>query len=298
MTGKLNQNKPLTKLRRPNFLDDVHVVEHNTSSVQPSPGDGFVSAPSPVAGILTAGHGTQAPATDQDGNGNGQDKAQSLKAMLDTLRNLEQYMPLEDVTGAPAADGTEQTPADLLGLEPPPRGRFQIGDATTRQAQDAVLKQVALELTTTSKVEMEAALAKIQKGLLRDLGDVAYSQSAVLLVNSATRLERLEHIFFNACAKVGLIKVNRSTRTVSIQPALKDGLLPVVQAKRLLLAALDAMKKAGTVRRSVSMEFDDEAASEEELWARANEMNVVLCGQELKPLASVRKVTLTETVRK
>lgn len=290
MTRKLKQIKEPVKLRRPQYLSDAGRGE--AASFVTQPGDANVKLLGTVAssGIPDNGQGEGDP-------DNGQAKAASLKSMLATLADLEKYVPLSDVTGIPEQEGAEPPePGDLLGLEPPPRGRNQYRGMTPKAAQDAVLKEVTLELMSTSKPEMERALLQIQKGILADLGDAAFSQMAVLLVNSTVRLERLEHVFFSACARVGLIKINRSSRTVSVQPALERGLLPVIQAKRLLLAALDALRKQGTQTRRMSMTFDgDDLHSEEEVWAHANEMNLILSGTPLKPLGTLKKMVLEQT---
>ena len=230
--------------------------------------------------LLTEGD----PPAERSVKGNGNDSS-FLDGILAAIGKIP--VTLDDL-----ADDDEEAAAKegLLDAAPPDFRRQFTKDGKAMSA----FSGKELDLTKNRK-EVKATLLSMRKKLQSDLGGIdKMSESQRILVDSVVWLSLFEHTISSNLLKYGVLRLNRSTRQLNIQAPLKDALLPIIQAKRLLLKTLADLSRSTDTRRAV-FEFDD--MSDEDLHGRINEMDLILYGRpmpmRMKSLTLEEKVTST-----
>ncbi len=84
--------------------------------------------------------------------------------------------------------------------------------------------------------------------------------------------------------KFGVVKLNRSTGKIALQPVLEKNLVPLINTKRLLIKTLQEISRT-TEMRKVEMEFE----SGEEALAHLTEMEMILYGRPVTKLTLEQK---------
>jgi hypothetical protein len=123
-------------------------------------------------------------------------------------------------------------------------------------------------LKRESRGDLRRTLLNVRKSYQNDCGgENNLSQSQRDLIDSICWLTLIEHLVGTSALKFGMIKLNRSTGKISLQPVLEKNLVPLISAKRLLIKTLSEISRNGAVQQTDHLSFIENSTEEENLAA-------------------------------